>query len=384
MQLETLVPPGPTPSCRVDYSTWSFKVLTLQQVEDLLNLGWSIGHKVMPNGEMTGPTQGRLFEQVWRHDSGVTVEVTPPGSEKRNAGTATLSVSGSVFAALDSQERSELYLEVYLWEGYYRNTRIDTQFTVLDPPVTIYDFVDACTNGEIWAKGFSAGAPFLQIDRAGNHRIPPTWYFGAPDSPTRARIYRHGAKHGWETDDIRFEVQQRKRNADDTFRALVKQIQAQSNAGPLLLTEEANLVKAVSREKLDLRDTTDVDREALGGKWLRKSPRVGWYAELVDAPGAPVERTARPVPTLEQSLKAMVDQYGGKAGAWLIQTMAVEGCTLKQASEALGMRCIGSMGDQHRALAKHGLTEAESEQVDRLYARLAPKASQIAEHAWIP
>ena len=382
MQIETLVPPGPTPSCRPDYATWSFKVPNLHQVEDLLNLGWAIGHKVMPNGDMNGPRQGRLFEQVWQHDSGVTVEVTPPDSQKRNAGTAILSVSGSVLAALDAKERSELYLEVYMWEGYYRCTRIDTQFTVLDPPITIYDFVDSCQEGNLWAKGFSSGQPYTQIDRAGNHRISPTWYFGAPDSPTRARIYDHGVKHDWSVPTMRFEVQQRKRNADDTFRALAKQVQVEVNNGPLLLEQEANLVKAISREKLDIRDTTDIDREKLGGKWLRKAPRVGWYAEMVDAPGAPVERTARPVPTLLQSIKASVDQYGGNIGAWAIHGMALEGCTLKQAAELYVLRCIGSMGEQHRARAKAGLTEAQQAEVDKLYAKLTTRGSFLAEHLW--
>ena len=382
MQTETLVPPGPTPSCRLDYSTHSFKIPTLQAAENLLNLGWSVGHRVMPNGDMTGPRQGRLFEQVWQHDSGVTVELTACDSQKRNAGTAILSIPGSVYAALGSNERVALYIEIYNWEGYYRCTRIDTQFTVLKPPVTIYQFVDSCQAGNIWAKGFSAGRPYTQIDRSGNHRIPPTWYFGAPDSPTIARVYSHGGKQGWSVPDIRFEVQQRKRNADDSFRALVKQVQKEVDTEPLFLEREANVVKAISREKLDIRDTTGIDREALGGKWLRKAPRVGWYAEMVDAPGAPVERTARPVPTLMQSIKASVDQYGGNIGAWALQGMATEGCTLKQAAELYVLRCIGSMGEQHRARAKVGLTDAEQAQVDKLYAKLTVTGSFLAEHLW--
>ena len=383
MQVETLVPPGPTPSCRVDYLTGSFKLPAQSETEDLLNLGWSIGHKVMPNGEMNGPRQGRIFEQVWHHESGVTVEFTPFDSKRKNAGTGILSVSGSVLASLDRMERLQLYIEIYKWPGFYRCTRIDTQFTVLEPPITIYQFVDNCQSGNLWAKGFSAGRPFIQLDRSGNHRIPPTWYFGATDSPTIGRVYRHGAKHDWSTDDIRFEVQQRKRNADDTFRALVRQLIQEATNGPLLLEKEANLVKAISREKLDIRDTSAIDRELLGGKWLRKAPRASWYAELVDAPGAPVERTSRPVPTLDQSVAAMIEQYGAKGGAWLLQTMVSDGCTLEQAAEGLGMRMIGMMREQHRVLAKNGLTDAQSVELDVLYSRLTSESSRLAEHAWI-
>ena len=381
MATETLLAPEPTPSCRVDYGAWSFKLPTPQRCDDLLQLGWNLGHHVLPRGDMSEPRPSRLYQWAFLHDSGVTVEFTEPGSGKRNEGTGLLTVPGSVFAALDRPERIALYREVYLFEGYYRCTRIDTQLTVLNPPVNIYSFVDACQNGDIWAKGFSTGQPFTQLDRAGKHRIAPTWYFGTPDSPTRARIYDHGVKHDWSVESLRLEVQQRKRNADDTFRALYQQTKSEKEDCPLLLEKEANLVKAVSREKLDLRNTAGVDREKLGGKWLRKSPRVGWYAQLVDAPGAPVERRARPVPTLHQTLDASIEQYGGSIGAWIIQTMADEGCTLKQASELYGKHCIARMRDQHRQRAKVGLDERGQHEVDRIYARLAEKCSKWAEEA---
>lgn len=382
MATETLVPPGPTPSCRVDYGTWSFKLTTLQSCEDLLNFGWQIGHHVLQRGEMHGPRTGRLFSEVWSHDSGVQVEFTPPDSDKRNAGTGILTVPGSVFAALDSSERVALYLEIHSYEGYYRCTRLDTQLTVLQPPVNIFRFVRDCNSGLIWPKGYSASMPYQEMDRAGNFRKPPSMYWGTPDSPSRIRVYDHGAKWEWPVETLRFEVQQRKRNADDTFRALVNAVKAEVDTQPLFLAGEANLVKAVKREKADLRDTTDVDREALGGKWLRKAPRLKWYAELVDAPGAPVERTARPVPTLGQSMDASIDQYGGNIGAWCLQTMALEGCTFKQAAEAYVLRAVGKMTDVHRQRAKTGLTEDQQRQLDKLYAKYTTEASRMAEHSW--
>lgn len=382
MPTETLVPPGPSPSCRVDSLTCSFKLHTTDHVDELLNLAWALGHRVMPNGEMNGPMNCRLFKELWQHDSGVRVEMSPPGSGHRNEGIGIITVPGLVFASLSAEERLALYIEIYSRENFYRCTRIDTQLTVLEPIVQIYDFLDQCQAGKIWAKGYSTGRPNVQLDRAGNYKKPPTWYFGATDSPTIGRVYDHGAKWGWDIPTLRFEVQQRKQNANDTFRSLVKTVSKEDENLPLLLEGEASLCKAVCREKLDLRDTTGVDREALGGKWLRKAPRLGWYAELVDAPGAPVERQARPVPTLAQSNRAMVDQYGGKVGALGLQTMAVEGCTIKQAGEALLLRCIGSMSDQHRALAKQGLTPEEAARVDRLFAKYQPEGARLAEFAW--
>lgn len=380
MAIETLAAPGPTPSCRCDYLTVTFKLPSIEACEELLNLGWGIGYHVLPNGEMSPPHKGKHFSEVRSHTSGVQVELTPPDKDVRNAGLGLLSIPGQVLSALETKERLNLYREVYSFEGFYRCTRIDTQFTVLEPPISIYDFVDEVSNGNIWAKNYATGQPDVQYDRAGNYRRPPTWYFGASDSPTRARIYSHGAKWDWSIPDIRFEVQQRKRNADDTFRALINLTKDEDVNEPLFLAKEANLVMAVSREKLDLRDTTGVDRERLGGKWLRKAPPVSWYSELVDAPGAPVERRARPVPTLPQSMEAGVEQYGGNVGAWILQTMAIEGCTFKQASEAYGIRCVARMRDMHRQKAKQGLTEAQGVQLDKLYAKYANEASRHAEN----
>lgn len=378
----TLAPQGPTPSCRVDYASWTFKLRDEEACENLLNLGWNVGHHVLPQGAMSPPRQGKHFQEVRSHDSGVQVELTSPKSERRNAGLGLLTVPGQVLASLDSKERNELYIEVYSFEGFYRCTRLDTQFTVLNPPLSIYDFVSEVQSGNIWAKNYSAGQPDLQVDRAGNFRRPPTWYFGTSDSPTRARIYKHGAKWDWDIDDIRFEVQQRKRNADDTFRSLVKGSRSELIDAPLLLVNEANLVLAVSSEKLDLRDTSEIDREALGGKWLRKAPRVSWYSEMLEGAGEPVERRARPVPTLRQSMKACSDQYGGNIGASVMRLMAVEGCTLKQAAEAFVTRQFGRMGDVHRQRAKEGLTEAQQRKVDSLYAKHATESSQLAEWCW--
>ena len=74
--------------------------------------------------------------------------------------------------------------------------------------------------------------------------------------------------------------------------------------------------------------------------------------------------------------------YGGNIGAWAIHGMAAEGCTLKQAAELYVLRCIGSMGDAHRARAKLGLTEEQQAEVDRLYSKLTSRGSFLAEHLW--
>ena len=382
MPTEKLRPPGPTPSCRCDSLTVSYKLHTLQLAEDLIDLGWQVGHHVLPNGEMNGPLPCRLFKEAWQHDSGVRIELSAPGSGGRNEGVGTVTIPGAVFAALDVVERRELFIELYSREGFFRCTRIDCQLTILDPPVSIYTFTDQHLDGLFWPKGYSTARPDIQRDPYGDYKRAPTVYYGATTSPTIARIYDHGVKLAWEEPSLRFEVQQRKHNARDTFLSLVRSLQPEDSASPLLLEAEANLCKAVLREKLDLRDTQGIDRKALGGNWLRSTRPVGWYRELVDAPGAPVERRARPVPTLNQSMRAMNEQYGGKVAAWIHQTMAVEECTLKQAAEALAMRCTGVMSDEHRALAKQGLTEAQQRRVDRSFAKYRNEATRLAEFAW--
>jgi hypothetical protein len=150
MAIETLAAPGPTPSCRCDYLTVTFKLPSLEACEELLNLGWGIGYHVLPTGEMSPPHKGKHFAEVRSHTSGVQVELTPPDKDVRNAGLGLLSIPGQVLSALETKERLNLYREVYSFEGFYRCTRIDTQFTVLEPPISIYDFVDEVSAGNIW------------------------------------------------------------------------------------------------------------------------------------------------------------------------------------------------------------------------------------------
>ena len=379
MPNETLIPPGPTPSCRVDYGSWTFKVPDSISVERLREFHADVCYHVMPNGEFKSPKTGRHFEQVWDHDSGCSLEMTDPSSKKRNAGLALLNIPGSVFASFDPKERISLYSDVYSLEGFYRCTRLDTQFTVLDPPIEIGQLCDSVEAGDLWAKNFSTQRTHGDRARDGSWRKPPTCYFGASDSPTIGRIYSHGAKHGWEIPDIRFEVQQRKRNADDTFRALVNRTKEELTEGPLLLVNEASLVMSVSGEKLDLRDTSSIDRSEVGGKWLRKAPRAAWYQELISEAAAPVERRSRPVPTLDQTVRAGIEQYGPSDAAWMMRLMVMEGASIEEASMALTWRRIAQMKDAHRQRAMAGMTKAQATKLQKLYARLTREAAQCTE-----
>lgn len=379
MANETLIPPGPTPSCRVDYASWTFKVPDSISVERLREFHADICYHVMPNGEFKAPRNGSHFEQVFNHDSGCSLELTDPESSKRNNGLALLNIPGAVFASLDTKERQSLYIDVYSMEGFYRCTRIDTQFTVLDPPIEIGQLCESVEAGDLWAKNFSTQRTHGDRARDGSWRKPPTCYFGAADSPTIGRIYSHGVKHGWEIPDIRFEVQQRKRNADDTFRALVNRSKDEVTEGPLLLVKEANLVMSVSGEKLDIRDTSGIDRKELGSKWLRKAPRAAWYDELVTSTEAPVERRSRPVPTLDQTVNAGIQQYGGSDGAWMLRLMVTEGASIEEASMALAWRRIAQMKDAHRQKAMASMTKKEAVKLQKLYAQLTKKAAQMTE-----
>ena len=379
MPIETLIPPGPTPSCRVDYASWTFKIPDSVSVERLREFHADICYHVMPSGEFMSPKTGRHFEQVWDHDSGCSLEFTDPESKKRNAGLGLLNIPGSVFAALETKERINLYSDVYSMEGFYRCTRIDTQFTVLDPPIEIGQLCDSVEAGDLWAKNFSTQRTHGDRARDGSWRKPPTCYFGASDSPTIGRIYSHGAKHGWSIPDIRFEVQQRKRNADDTFRSLVKQTKEELTEGPLLLVNEANLVMSVSGEKLDLRDTSGIDRSEVGGKWLRKAPRAAWYDQLISEAAAPVERRSRPVPTLDQTVRAGIQQYGASDGAWICRLMVLEGASVEEAAMALTWRRLAQMKDAHRQKAMAGMTKAQATKLQKVYARLTKEAAQMTE-----
>ena len=132
-----LEPPGPTESCRPDYATFTFKLHSTDDCSDLVDFANDVGYHVAPNGYLGEARPGRHAAEVREHCSGISVELTHPESPRRNAGLGVLNIPGQVFAARDAKERYNLYEDVYSWRGFYRCTRLDTQLTVLNPPISM-------------------------------------------------------------------------------------------------------------------------------------------------------------------------------------------------------------------------------------------------------
>lgn len=308
----TLLSPGPTPSCRTDYLTVTYKLPKDQAVDDLIAYGHCLGSFVLGGGDLQPVRKGRHYSHVFQHDSGVTVELTPPESERRNAGSGLITVPGSVFGALDNSERVDLITDLREMSGFYRCTRWDAQLTTLDPPVQVGDFVDDVSDGNLWVKGFSVGRPWGFRTLTGAWREPPTQYFGSPQSEVQARVYDHGVEHGWEQASMRIELQFRKRWADDHFRRLADRCRLERGKDPLLIRQEELTVKQALGQHFDLRDTSAVDRTQSPSKWLRKAPQVDWYQDLIKAPAATIEKSYKPTSDLWRSREAGCAQYGPK------------------------------------------------------------------------
>jgi len=100
MAIQTLAAPEPTASCRTDWATWTFKTPKQEQIEENLEYFYRLGDHLLPKGEWSPPHAGRHYTHVVKHDSGISVEFTPNGSNARNQGTMAISVPGQAWGPL--------------------------------------------------------------------------------------------------------------------------------------------------------------------------------------------------------------------------------------------------------------------------------------------
>ena len=380
MALNRLVSPGATPSCRSDYLTCTFKLPDGDQVDDLIAYGHNLGAFVLPAGKLQPARKGKHYSHVFEHDSGVVVEVTPPKSERKNAGSGLISVPGSVFGALDASERVDLITDLRSMEGFYRCTRWDAQLTVLDPPVSVGDFTDDVSAGKYWPKGYSTARPWGEKNLAGQWKRPPTQYFGSTQSQVMVRVYDHGADKGWEQESMRFELQFRKQWADDHFRRLASRLQLERGKKPLFVEQEELTVKQALQQHFDLRDTSNVNRSEKPSKWLRKAPKVSWYQELVEAPAGTVEKQYKPAADCYRAREVGCEQYGAKQVMTVLHQAVVHNTTIQEEAVNLVLQMAQHLKADHIEELRRMCRTADPEAIDSAIRELTEQGALYGEH----
>lgn len=380
MAMNRLVSPGATPSCRSDYLTCTFKLPDDEMVDDLIAYGHNLGHFVLPGGELKPTRKGKHYSHVFEHDSGVVVEVTPPKSERKNAGTGLISVPGSVFGALDASERVDLITDVRRMEGFYRCTRWDAQLTVLDPPVSVGEFVDDVSAGKYWPKGYSTARPWGEKTLTGEWKRPPTQYFGSTQSQVMVRVYDHGADKDWERESMRFEIQFRKQWADDHFRRLASRCQLERGKEPLLVEQEELTVKQSLQQHFDLRDTSAVNRSEKPSKWLRKAPKVSWYQELVEAPAGTVEKQYRPAADCYRAREVGCEQYGAKQAMTVFHQAVMNNTDLHEQAYYLFLQMCQHLKKDHVEEIYRMCRTADQEHLASLIKEVTEAGAVYGEH----
>ena len=303
---------GPHESVRTDYLTVTFRFQDEDQEQDLLAYFHDLAEKVLPAGGFRPTRAGRHYALVYQHDSGVTVETSPPSSVRSTHGSMSVTLSGAVWGALDAWERSCLIRDIRQWPGYYHCTRWDPQITVLDPPITVAQVVEEVEAGRLWATGFSQQNPWGHRKADGSFTSPPTQYFGSPSSSIRLRVYDHGAAHSWGIPSLRVEVQIRKRYATDHFNRLAARCIAERETPPLLVTAEETSVKDALVQHADFRDTSRWEGRQRPTKWRQTAPKSPWWDEMLQHRGDPAALSHKPKVTLDRARVACINQYGRK------------------------------------------------------------------------
>lgn len=373
---------GPHESVRTDYLTVTFRFKTDEQEQDLLAYFHDLAEKVLPSGGFRPTRAGRHYALVYQHDSGVTVETSPPSSGRSTHGSMSVTLSGGLWGALDAWERSCLIRDIRQWPGYYHCTRWDPQITVLDPPITVAQVVEEVEAGRLWATGFSQQNPWGQRKADGSFVSSPTQYFGSPASSIRLRIYDHGAVHSWAIPSLRVEVQIRKRYATDHFNRLAARCIAERETPPLLVTAEELSVKDALVQHADFRDTSRWEGRQRPTKWRQTAPKSPWWDEILQHRGDPAQLSHKPAVTLERAEAACKIQYGRKLSmGWLVQMVKA-----RSSWKLVMFRFLLECGEHLKPddlleLLAYCEGEEEKTEMRQLFHRLSDDAEAWAEEA---
>lgn len=343
MATQTLAAPTPTPSCRTDWLTTTYKVPKARAIEQNLDYFHRLGEHLLPNGEWSPPHAGRHYTHVLRHDTGMSIEFTPEGAGARNQGLMAVNLPGQVWGALDALERLVVITDVSHLDGYYRCTRWDAQITNLNPPITAEEFARKADAKEIWAKRFGQGMPYGRKNMHNEWVVPPSFYFGAKSSNVIARVYDHGVKWQWPVPSLRFELELRKTWANDHFDRLRRTAEHELSTEAGDLQAESLCVKSALKQHLQLKDTTKWTGKRFPKNWVTQAPDLPWYEAMIDGTYDTLQATHKPVATWERSQQLAVEQYGRKCAKQMLLDCSRTGTKFSEQALMFAARMAATM-----------------------------------------
>jgi len=381
MAIQTLAAPEPTASCRTDWATWTFKTPKQEQIEENLEYFYRLGDHLLPKGEWSPPHAGRHYTHVVKHDSGISVEFTPNGSNARNQGTMAISVPGQAWGALDALERLVVISDVGELPGYYRCTRWDAQLTTLDPPMNAEEFVRRADEKSIWAVRYGQGMAYGRKNLHNEWLQQPSYYFGARGSNAMARVYDHGVKWRWPMPTLRFELELRKQWANDHFSRL------QRTAGHELTTDGGDLyaeemsVKSALKQHLKLKDTSKWVGKRLPKNWAQTAPDLGWYDELLDKTHDPLKATHRAAATWERAQELAIEQYGRKCAKQMLLDCWQQGSHFTDQAVLFAARMAATMQPEDLLELKEVIPQEEWEALRHKFHVLTGDIAEMIDEA---
>jgi hypothetical protein len=380
----TLVDTGPQASCRTDYLTTTFKVPTLESVDELMAYAYDLGERVLPGKTAFRPKPGKHFTHVYGHPAGLSLELTPPdaetdsGHQARNAGSAVLSLPGQIWGSLDAAERGVLMTDLRRWPGFYRCTRWDAQITILNPEIGAGEVVDQVEKGRLWPVGFGVGNPYGRKNLHGVYVDIPTQYFGGKESRVRARVYDKAAESRWTVPAVRHELILRREPADQHFRRLADRCQAETPLEPLFVTSEERTVKEALDQHLDYRDTSRWEGRPKPKNWAQSAPRVKWWRDALGNLHDPVAVAYKPALDLDGAVDACINQYGRKATLWAF----IKGCkdgTIEEAALEFFLRGVARWKKDDVEMILAELPGVPPEKVRAKFDELVNLAAELTE-----
>jgi hypothetical protein len=376
----------PVESKRCDWFTGTFVLHTGEHEDNLIGLAHELAALSDPRSAPQPLRTGRHFTHVRQYDtSGVVLQYTPrvglDGSpvDKKNAGLASLTLSGRFWGSLSAPDRGAVSDTLRTWDGFKQATRLDFQMTVLNPEVGASELVALVEEGLVWPKGFGQGYAYGRRNLHGEFTQTPSYYFGGKESRVTARCYDKAVESDWDVPAVRHELTLRDAPADQWFRRLSAVAKTELHQPPLLHRGEELTVSAALDQHLDYRDTS---RWAGGRKpknWAQSAKRLQWWDQMLAEKGDPLAISYFRENTLDQSVDRMIEQYGRKFALWVLHRAGEDGEAVTNLLIHTFSRCVARTKDEDVSALLEEMQPEDRQRVQRWLRKLQREASVIAE-----
>jgi len=376
--MASVVVPEPCQARRgLDYATAVFVSATQRHQQGVFDFCRALGDEISTSMGWEESPRSLHFDAVFQSTTGMRIELTPvDGGGERNRGITVLSLPGSYFYLLNTEQAMFSLRRIVEQSGFKWFTRLDLMNTELNPEWDAMRVLLSTQAGETWVKGYSSWRPYGSFEFDGSCDNGVTLYWGSPRSERQGRTYDKGAQLRWPTPAIRDEVQLRGEWAHAYGREIAQAVKRN------VTTDQMNdavsdITTAALNQHLQYWTLNGADPKH-DKNWQRKAEPAQWFRDRIGAKSMPIRRAPRNPLDEEAALNMAVHSYGATIGKYLLRQGIRSDGDLFRALIGFGGRCIARVKPDD-LLDCLGVTDPDA--AERLLAEYGALLDQVAREA---